>query len=335
VERAWEAERGAWADFDQGRDIDLPRGGLAGTAAIVDVADGSLMGYRAAAVSSFHTNAARPGALHHAPAAEEPDLGDCDHGDGRCRILFPVSNGPSYRFVFEAGGERGWDAFSALFMAEAIQAEYVTEAGIVGRSEWAITSPTRQFYVDRPVAESVRAPFGGLPFARNGLSCDVVSELHVNREALIGAPSIPTPNSPAPSFCFQSSLPTFNDNGFVGPILGELRRFARNFSTTSPAGLVSNPALAPALASGYTEISFLRVGPPVFINVDTEQTYGRVQRFGSVRGLPLAGIAFRTAINANAQPGLVARYGGAFEVSRKRGLSINPSAPSDDGEPAR
>jgi hypothetical protein len=32
----------------------------------------------------------------------------------------------------------------------------------------------------------------------------------------------------------------------------------------------------------------------------------------------MAGIAFRTAINANAQPGLLARYGAAWGASRLR-----------------
>ena len=105
----------------------------------------------------------------------------------------------------------------------------------------------------------------------------------------------------------------------LSAILAESRVFSVNLSTTSPFA-VNNPAADPQLASGWAELLLIPGFPSSAIEVDTEQTFGGPQRFGRVVGLPLSGLAFRTMINANAQPGLLARYGGAWPIQRRRTL---------------
>jgi hypothetical protein len=336
VVRAWLPGTGGWADFGGARDIDLPRGGLAGTAAIVDVADGTLMGYRAEAVAGFYTHAAAPGALHHAADAAAPDLGDCDHGNGRCHVLFQTTAGPSHRFVFEAGGDRAWDAFSTLLMALAADSDYVTDAGIAGRSEVVLGAPTKQYYVDRP--QPVRRPFAMI-FSATGEACDTTQNTHWNREEMAGPPGsidFPgPPRPPPPRPCFQSSMLTYNEAGQVGAILGQQSRFAFNLSTTSPSGFVNSPAAAPRLADGHSTIrATSSFGLAMAIEVDDEATFGGPRRYGRVIGLPWSGVAFRTAINANAQPGLLARYGGAWTIRRQRVFSLPIPIPEVDKESA-
>jgi hypothetical protein len=339
VLRAWQAGQGGWADVGAARDIDLPRGGLAGTAAIVDVADGTLMGYRPEAVAGYYANTAAPGALHHAPDSASPDLGDCDHGNGRCDILFPMPSGLTHRFVFEAGAARGWDAMSTLFMAETPQAEFVTEAGIAGRSEWALTGPTRQFYVDR--TDAVRAPYQWL-FASTGGSCAPYLMTHVNRDeqGVVQAYSDGLPLAPPitqfPRPCLQSSVATFNEAGANSSVLGTPRNFVSNTSTSAIVGVANQPAAAPEMANGMGWM--YRAGPipvPLYIEVDTAATFGGPQRYGRVAGLPWSGVAFRTAINANAQPGLLASYGGSLMINRRRVLTINPPSVAGDAGHSR
>jgi hypothetical protein len=330
IVRAWQAGQGGWADVGASRDVALPRGGLAGTAAIVDVADGTLMGYRPEAIAGFHANEAAPGALHHAPDAAAPDLGDCDHGNGRCDILLPMPGGITHRFVFEAGGARAWDAVSTLFMAELPQAEFVTEAGIAGRTELVLTGPTRQFYVDR--SDAVRAPYQAL-FAVAGTSCVPYLWTHVNRESIgvpldyvDGQPLLP-PISQFPRPCQQSSVVTFNESGDTSSVLGTSRRFAINRNTSGTGSDANQPAVAPEMANGFAYP--YRAGPipvPLAIELDTQATFGGPQRYGQVIGVPWSGIAFRTAINANAQPGVLARYGAVWGASRLRSI-LPPSPP--------
>jgi hypothetical protein len=333
VARAWLAGNGGWADLGAARDIDLPRGGLAGTAAIVDVADGTLMGYRAEAVAGFYTNATAPGALHHAPDAAAPDLGDCDHGNGRCQVLFPLNNGPSHRFVFGVGGDRAWDAFSTLFIAQSVESEYVTDAGIAARTEVVLGAPTKQHYVDRP--QPPRSPFASV-FPATGQACDSTQNIFWNREELTGPPGsvFPgPPQPPPPRPCFQSSILTFNESAQVGAILGQRLAFAFNGSTTSAGNVVNNPTAAPRLADGNSRISSANVSSvPAWIDVDDDATFGGPRRLGRVFGLPWSGVAFRTAVNANAQPGLLARYGGAWTIRRQRVFSPPLPIPAVDKE---
>jgi hypothetical protein len=334
VVRAWQAGQGSWADVGAGRDIDLPRGGLAGTASLVDVANGTLMGYRAEAVAAFHTNAARPGALHHAPDAAEPDLGDCDQGDGRCNVLFPMSAGQSYRFVFEAGGERGWDAMSALFMASTLHEDYVTDAAIAGRTEWVLSAPTKQFYVDR--AAPVRVPFSVL-FATAGTACSWVTATSWNREELTAAPvgsALPgTPLPPPPRPCFQTSVMTVNEPRNVSTILGTAASLAFNVWTTRASNLL-DAAAAPELANGHIVLAAAWTAqPPLEIPVDTPATFGSGTRFGRLSGYPVAGLAVQTAANASAQPGLLARYSAMRSLKRWRRLIINAPAATPATDP--
>jgi hypothetical protein len=326
VARAWLPGNGGWADVGSARDIGLPGGGLTGIAAIVDVGDGTWMGTRAEAVTGFHTNAAAAGALHHAADSVSPDLGDCDHGNGRCNVLFALTNGPSHRFVFESGGARAWDAFTTLFMAEVGYGEHLTEPWIAARSEWALTMPTRHFYVDRQSAVPlpVRAPFRSADFASTGRSCEPYTFRWFNREAFPGDPfEVHAPRPPfffvPPRPCFQGSLATFNETRQLGPVLGQDREFSVDLVTTGAFG-PRDPALAPQLVSGYVEFLPQNGPDPPTIVVDTEQTWGGPQRYARVVGLPWSGIAFRTMLNANAQPGLLARYGGAWPVQRRRAL---------------
>jgi hypothetical protein len=328
VLRAWQAGQGGWADLGAARDIELPRGGLAGTAAIVDVAGGALMGYRAEAVSSFFTNAARPGALHHAPHADAPDLGDCDHGNGRCDVLFPMSAGPTHRFVFEAGGDRGWDAISALFMTSVMYEDYITDAAIAGRTEWVLNAPTRHVYVDRPAP--ARPPFATV-FGTAGTSCAWVTASSWNREEIFAIPGA-SPGTgwyvpPPPRPCFQSSVLTVNENRAVSPILGVPSMFAFNEWTTRAANLL-DAARAPELANGFIHLSSAwSAQPPLEIAVDTSVTFGSGQRHGRISGYPVTGVAMQTAANANAQPGLLARYAGVRPVKRWRRLIIDAPSP--------
>jgi hypothetical protein len=159
----------------------------------------------------------------------------------------------------------------------------------------------------------------------------------VNREAQGVVPAYvdgfggfpPITQFPRP--CLQSSVATFNEAGASSTVLGTPRNFVSNTSTSAIVGVANQPAAAPEMANGMGWM--YRAGPvpvPLYIEVDTASTFAGPQRHGRVVGLPWTGVAFRTAINANAQPGLLASYGSSLTIYRRRVLTINPPAPAGD-----
>jgi hypothetical protein len=124
------------------QDIDISRnsGGLFGGAAIINGARGTMYAYNARAIQGFDK---RPNGNHFVPANEFPSLTSGSENDAT--IFFGV---PQNKAVTLSGYPRGVDAVSAVFMHEYTMNEYAIEAAIGGASEWVVTFPTKNFYVD-------------------------------------------------------------------------------------------------------------------------------------------------------------------------------------------
>jgi hypothetical protein len=134
---------GYWIDeaFGPLTDIEHPSGGLFGGAAIVHGEKGTMFSYDARAINGFASDRAPFGnPLHSFPGTEAPSLNDGDNWTG---------------FVFTDTGDiasaeflQGVDAVSFVFMHDALMNEYNVETGLGALSEWVITFPTKNFYVN-------------------------------------------------------------------------------------------------------------------------------------------------------------------------------------------
>jgi hypothetical protein len=313
---SWTPGNGGWADVGGQTNVGLPNGGLYGGGSIVDVANGTMISYNADAIDGFYTNSTQPGALHTDPGFTVPDLGNCDNGNGNCNVfLFENVTGRAIelRFNIAAGITNGWNAFSSLYMSDSVFNEYVTETGIASKSEWVITFPTKEFYVSRRTA--ALQPFTNL-FDDDGQACEPIQITIWNREEMTGVPgstdfSPRPPGATGPALCFEAQVVTFNQTTATSGIFGAT--YARNLSTTGPANVVNNPGAAPQLANGHAQIRFPAGTTAARLPVTTA---GGAQ--GSLQGLPVTGFWAWTAVNSNAQPGLLANFSGAFRHRTNR-----------------
>jgi hypothetical protein len=319
---------GGWNALGGQTDVLLPNGGLYGGGSIVDVANGTMISYNADAIDGFYTNANAPGNLHTDPGFIEPSLGSCDNGAGNCNVfLFENLTGRALQLRFAAGGLAAWDAVSSLYMSDAIFNEYVTETGIASKSEWVVNFPTKEIYVQTAPA---RPPFTNI-FPDDGQACEPIAITIWNREEISGTPgsvdfSPRPPQAAGPSLCFEAQIVTFNQTltnvagNSTSPsgIFGST--YARNLSTTQPGGVVNNPAAAPQLANGHTRIQFNgpQGGARPAIPVTSVLPGGTATVNGQLFGLPVTGFWAWTAVNANAQPGLLANFSGAFRHRSSR-----------------
>jgi hypothetical protein len=138
-----------WTDFASGPDgiwladpnLDIRRnsGGLFGGAAIINVGNGTMYSYNARAIQGYDK---KPEGNHRRPGGLVPSLNDGDQDTAF--VFFGV---PQDRAV-ELTYPRGVDAISAVFMHEYIMNEYNIEANLNAASEWIVTFPTKNYYVD-------------------------------------------------------------------------------------------------------------------------------------------------------------------------------------------
>lgn len=140
---------GYWIN-NQLEDIEAPSGGLFGGAAIVNPDRGTMYSYDARAINGFASDVAGPnGILHSEPGSESPSLNDGTEFTG---------------YVFTDNGATAWasyedsiDAVSYVFMHDTLMNEYVTGGNAAGNSEWVVTFPTKNWYVNG--GEAPIAPF--------------------------------------------------------------------------------------------------------------------------------------------------------------------------------
>ncbi len=139
---------GMWIDDPDDADdvdesaIDIGRnsGGLFGGAAIINVGNGTMFSYDAKAIQGFDKS--NNGDLHFEPGTSNPSLNSGSENDAT--VFFGAPQDLSVTLFYL----RGVDAISAVFMHANTMNEYNIEADLNAASEWVITFPTKNWYVD-------------------------------------------------------------------------------------------------------------------------------------------------------------------------------------------
>jgi len=268
-----------------------PTGGIFGSDTIVNVGEGTFFAYNADAIQGFTSFALL------SPAGNDPTLQDANSSE--------AVNGVATAYLSDEKGtplaldyQFGEDAVSAVFMADAIYNEYVVAASLGANTDWVVTFPTKNFYVDKNLyPANPTAPFEQA-FAVPGVSNVSVEGTVYDREegaqAIDGPCEICPPPSPSPVLSYQVNV--------------------SGFRTAAPT--ISTPVLGSNLDS--TSIPPLGDDGNVFMDLAGSIPHalpGGLDPNGAavtLVGLPVTGFMVYNVINANAQPGMLANYSGAF-----------------------
>jgi len=289
IRNAW-ANGGYWTT-SAGTDLLPPAGGVYGAAGLVNVAQGTLYAYDATAIDGFSDVV-----QHTGPGDAKPNLSTAvtDSAHDIAAAYVPIGNA-MIKSDYPATA-RGVDAVSAVLMAGLLANEYLTDPAVGASSEWVITFPTKQFYVDPAIVGA--APLGAVApfeetFGGSGISCSATDPKSYDRAGDPLGPTLPPPEG-GPSadgkrLCYESQLFTFNQAGvdFGDPtmVLGSLLGFNYN-----------------SYSRGWLALSF---------NDPTEQL--RTSLEGNVFfGLPAVGFLAVNYINANVTPGVLSNYSGVY-----------------------
>jgi hypothetical protein len=258
---------------------------LFGSVAIVNVGQGTFFGYTPDALTGFTDQALATGGAQSGPTLEDANTAVATP---LTRASVVVGNRPldvDYQFPI--------DAVTAVFMSDAIYNEYFVDASFGAGTEWVATLPTRAFYTDPALAQTVVSPFSAL--FENGRSDTFVGGTVYDREegeiTPIVACDLCPPVAPTPSFPYAVNVVSF---GAGSSVFG---------STAIPFSI--------SLGTATT-------GNAVMNLVDTDgvqQLPGGTDADGNsvtLLGLPVNGFMAYNVINTQAQPGLLANYSGVF-----------------------
>lgn len=196
--------------------LDVPTGGLAGTATLINVANGTDFGFDPVALAAFST------VPNWFPAGDiRPDM----------KNAFPVTSR-----VFKGGTAvvTDWtgstltpavNAVSAVLMHNNVINEFVLDTATLSGTDWVVTMPTKRYYVPvdaAPLTQTIYAPFT-VPFYTNG-ACEPVSISYTSREeqtVSAGVSFSPPPPGPAgTSLCWETTVLTFNNANVLGSANG-------------------------------------------------------------------------------------------------------------------
>ncbi|HET7064672.1 MAG TPA: hypothetical protein VFI49_10400 [Rudaea sp.] len=308
---------GYWAT-DPGVDLGRPIGGLYGAAGIVDVAEGTLYSYDATAIDGFSDIV-----QHTAPGDPKPNLSTAvtDSAHDIATAYVPIGNA-MIKADYPAS-TRAVDAVSAVLMADTLFNEFDIEPDLGASSDWVVTFPTKQFYVDPGIVgtadSGILPPFSELWLSRAGsmygLACNPAGYRLYDREGSIAAAPSLSDVPPATSnyLCYQTSvlpLRTYSSLSPTEALASSL--FNRSVPEDRP---ILGPA--PQSASGHFLLSFTQS----YIQHGATYTVGesfvpqalRPSFDGNVfPGLPAIGFLAVNYINANVAPGVLSNYSAAY-----------------------
>jgi len=278
-------------------DLVAPTGGLFGSGVIVNVGEGTFFGYDADAIDGF---TAIP--IYSSSSDLNPSLQDANSAE--------ATNGVARAYVFVDGGQLitadyafGIDAVSAVYMSDAIYNEWIVGAGIGANTDWVVTFPTKRFYVDSLYGAGV--PFPPFVEAFTGESnVEVGINLYDREEGFTTQPddfSPPISSRPS-SLPFEVNVISFLTTTAAGDPSGVLGSFLR-------------PNIKPYGDDGWLKLDLFSG------DAGAHQLPGGITPTGAAvtfNGLPVTGFSAYNVINTNANPGLLANYGGLFRHRASR-----------------
>lgn len=253
-------------------------GGLYGYGVLIDVDSGIAAGYDAIALDAWKS----AGSQHEAPGDSLPTLGQADP------VAIIVDSGTATTLNYLDG----WDAVSATFMHNTISNDYVLDTSIKAGTDWVITFPTKNFYVNG--AAPILRPFANEWDATKSEACEEILITYYDREengeSPTGVQFSPKKDGDKNNLCKEANILSFlNESGTWG---------GRNVLGAVVAGGVGAELVMPAaFEHGWAVIDFANgisgivPGPRVLTGAD-----GNLNPV-ALHGLPVTGFAVQQYVN--------------------------------------
>lgn len=269
-------------------DIVVASNALYGSASIVNVGEGTYFAYNADAVAGF-TDIPLIGSSAEIPfLLQDANSVEATHGVARAYLYGNDGRRLALDYAF------GVDALSAIFMSDALYNEWLVDPSLGANTDWIVTFPTKNFYVDELYGDTPFPPFANR-FIDGAADVDASVLIHDREE---GSPELGLPIVPTAVLAYQVNAISFlavtprpgSPSGVLGSTLTS--------TNVQPYGTAGTVALGFATGDGNGH----RL--PGGMDPDGNEV--------TLIGLPATGFMVYNIINTQAQPGMLANYGGAF-----------------------
>ena len=274
-----------------------PGNELYGSGSIVNVGQGTFFAYNADALKGFTDIPLL------SPAGIFISLLDANSAE--------AVNGVARAYTYDAQGRTvatdwafGQDAVSAALMAASIQNEYLTSASLGANTDWIVTFPTKEFYVDTLYGDVPFAPFVEMFHAPGNSSVTAVAT-HFDREE--GSEQQP-PACESTGCMAYPPLTLGYEVNVLSYVEGSHLTFASGTPSRVLGSVLTYSALDPFGEQGVTALDLTTGDGGHILPGGVDSNGNDVLSFG----LPTVGFMVYNIINAHAQPGMLANYGGAF-----------------------
>ena len=276
------------ANFTAATGLTVASGGLFGNGTILNALGGASTGYDAVAIDGL--GFARP--RNTGSGDLLPNLGS---GDSKVSVV--TNNGNLY----VTNWVRSIDAVSATMMHDNVYGEYAfTADGVIG-TDWVITMPTKNQYVN---SATVTRPFQNIWSTTSGISCDDVSLTSTDREEFVGVTNDDfSPRPPAAkgnSLCYEANVISFGGVTAAGAslVLGSLNDVGINPVQNQGAAVATSGKEGGWLALSFTNPNAVLSSFPATGTVTTTTGTTPVTSASAVQtyfGLPVVGFAISSA----------------------------------------
>ena len=310
--------RNAWANggyWTTTATVDLlpPAGGIYGAVGIVDVALGTLYAVDATAIDGFSDVA-----QHTAPDNSKPNLSTAvtDSAHDLAVAYVPIGNA-MVKADYQAS-TRGVDAVSAVLMADTLSNEFDTEAELGAATDWIVSFPTKQFYVDPGIVgaepDDALAPF---EVTFDVTACNGVSANFYDRQGQLPKFDCGFPECqvlPGNYLCYEAAPITF---GVPYVLFGQHDEPSKVLGSMIGTASLAAPFVQDYPSSGHVDLLF-----PDSAEVTRPALGGQI-----FFGLPALGFAAINYINANVTPGVLSNYSAAYP-HRSTATCVTAAEPS-------
>jgi len=313
--------------------INAPTGGLMGTGTLINVNAGRDAGYKADALDAW-----RNAAFYTDSGFTQPNLGDATPASsvvissGQIDLVTGASTRlTAYRsdFVTTSGVLAGTRAVASVFMHNTVMNEYVLDSGTGSLTDWVITQPLKNQFVNNVTAAQ---PYTNVLTSAG--ACEVISFTFFNREesgaTASGSDFSPLPPAgPANSMCWESTVLSIRNGATHMPA-------DTTQSTVLGSRNLTNVTIRTGFQNGWGSLAFTGVGAgnglgavatSQRVSLGTDAPVAGAVTAGAVtfQGLPVTGFMVRTFSNNTLTCGTATcqgNYGAAFVHSY--GTSIIP-----------
>lgn len=264
-------------------DIEGPGLALYGTAAIINVSQGLYYAYDAVGLRDFSDDPLYGPAMD----AGGPTLADAG-GAASGADAWIDGYGPLHF-------ERKIDAVSAVLAKTRMHNQYIAAPALGARSDWIITLPTQRYYTDPALSGSATAlaPFSS-PFQAPGVARVEFYEPRIyDRDG----------SSCGGTYCLYEA--PFHVDHAVNAVT-----FAQPDEVGMPSGVFGSRLVA--YLYPYADAGHVLLPEAVMHRIVGEDVGPLERGWLCVRGLPAIGFMAYNLVNANAQPGRLANYGGVY-----------------------